>query len=222
MLALAAIVDERGCKALLGASRLTTRVAPYLPSTSTSYADRWPTSPIRPRAAWRGPRDRLTRSARATRTYGAHDLYTSARTGPRAVSSSTGTSPRVGADHTKPSVNAPWCRVVARVRWLPHCSAGSTAAFTVKTCPASGSALENVAGDRRMIGRVLLESSSKRETRKRSAGFEKTRRPYRLDPGAEPLGRVVEGFGNDGESADEGCRPRKRGWHLLHASRCCS
>src|SRR6202008_2341934 len=28
----------------------------------------------------------------------------------------------------------------------------------------------------------------------------------RLDPGAEPLGRVLAGFGNDGDSGFEGCR----------------
>ena len=61
--------------------------------------------------------------------------------------------------------------------------------------------LETVAGDRRMIGDVLLETDLGP-----IAGFENHAGRTRLDPGAEPLGRVVSGFGNDGESGYEGCR----------------
>jgi CobQ-like glutamine amidotransferase family enzyme len=38
------------------------------------------------------------------------------------------------------------------------------------------------------------------------AGFENHAGRTLLDPGAEPLGRVVAGFGNDGKSGFEGCR----------------
>ena len=38
------------------------------------------------------------------------------------------------------------------------------------------------------------------------AGFENHAGRTRLDPGAEPLGWVLAGFGNDGESGFEGCR----------------
>ena len=38
----------------------------------------------------------------------------------------------------------------------------------------------------------------------------------RLDPGAEPLGRVVYGFGNDGESGFEGCRVGRAVGTYLH------
>ena len=61
--------------------------------------------------------------------------------------------------------------------------------------------LETVAGDRRMIGNVLIESDIGP-----IAGFENHAGRTKLDPGAEPLGRVVAGFGNDGESGYEGCR----------------
>ena len=61
--------------------------------------------------------------------------------------------------------------------------------------------LETVAGDRRMIGDVLLESDLGP-----IAGFENHAGRTTLDPGAEPLGRVVSGFGNDGASGYEGCR----------------
>jgi lipid II isoglutaminyl synthase (glutamine-hydrolysing) len=66
--------------------------------------------------------------------------------------------------------------------------------------------LETVAGDRRMIGDVLLECELEPGTHRTLAGFENHAGCTRLDPGAEPLGRVVYGFGNDGESGYEGCR----------------
>ena len=66
--------------------------------------------------------------------------------------------------------------------------------------------LETVAGERRMIGDVLLECELEPGVRRTLAGFENHVGRTRLDPGADPLGRVVAGFGNDGESGFEGCR----------------
>jgi lipid II isoglutaminyl synthase (glutamine-hydrolysing) len=66
--------------------------------------------------------------------------------------------------------------------------------------------LETVAGDRRMIGDVLLECELEPGVRRTLAGFENHAGRTRLDPDALPLGRVVAGFGNDGESGFEGCR----------------
>jgi CobQ-like glutamine amidotransferase family enzyme len=66
--------------------------------------------------------------------------------------------------------------------------------------------LETVAGDRRMIGNVLIECELEPGLRRTVAGFENHAGRTRLDPGAEPLGRVLAGFGNDGESGYEGCR----------------
>ena len=65
---------------------------------------------------------------------------------------------------------------------------------------------ETVAGERRMIGDVLLECELERGDRRSLAGFENHAGRTRLDAGAMPLGRVVAGFGNDGESGYEGCR----------------
>jgi CobQ-like glutamine amidotransferase family enzyme len=66
--------------------------------------------------------------------------------------------------------------------------------------------LETVAGKRRMIGDVLLECELEPREKRTLAGFENHAGRTRLDPGAEPLGRVLAGFGNDGESGFEGCR----------------
>jgi CobQ-like glutamine amidotransferase family enzyme len=65
---------------------------------------------------------------------------------------------------------------------------------------------ETVAGERRMIGDVLLECELDPGERRTVAGFENHAGRTKLDPGAVALGRVVAGFGNDGESGFEGCR----------------
>jgi CobQ-like glutamine amidotransferase family enzyme len=70
-----------------------------------------------------------------------------------------------------------------------------------------------VAGERRMIGDVLLDCAW---AGRRLAGFENHAGRTRLDPGAEPLGRVLHGFGNDGESGHEGCRVGRAIGTYLH------
>jgi CobQ-like glutamine amidotransferase family enzyme len=76
--------------------------------------------------------------------------------------------------------------------------------------------LETVAGERRMIGDVLLECELEPGERRTLAGFENHAGRTRLDPGAEPLGRVIAGFGNDGESGYEGCRVGRAIGTYLH------
>jgi CobQ-like glutamine amidotransferase family enzyme len=66
--------------------------------------------------------------------------------------------------------------------------------------------LDTVAGERRMIGDVLIECELEPGERRTVAGFENHGGRTLLDPGATPLGRVLFGFGNDGESGFEGCR----------------
>jgi hypothetical protein len=66
--------------------------------------------------------------------------------------------------------------------------------------------LRTVAGERRMIGDCLLECELEPGTRETLAGFENHAGRTYLDEGATPLGRVIAGFGNDGESGFEGVR----------------
>lgn len=73
--------------------------------------------------------------------------------------------------------------------------------------------LETIAGDSRMIGDVLLECEWAGQT---LAGFENHAGRTLLDAGAEPLGRVVAGFGNDGKSGYEGCRAGRVYGTYLH------
>jgi CobQ-like glutamine amidotransferase family enzyme len=72
--------------------------------------------------------------------------------------------------------------------------------------------IETVAGKTRMIGDVLLET----ELVGPVAGFENHAGRTYLDVDAEPLGRVVSGFGNDGESGHEGCRVGRAIGTYLH------
>ncbi len=65
--------------------------------------------------------------------------------------------------------------------------------------------LETVAGERRLIGDVLLEVELDGMTTT-VAGFENHAGRTLLDPGATALGRVIAGHGNDGTSGLEGCR----------------
>ena len=73
--------------------------------------------------------------------------------------------------------------------------------------------LHTVAGERRMIGDVLLDCAWACET---LAGFENHAGRTILDEGAEPLGRVLSGFGNDGSSGFEGCRAGRVYGTYLH------
>ena len=76
--------------------------------------------------------------------------------------------------------------------------------------------LTTVAGDRRMIGDVLLDCELVPGEPRTIAGFENHAGRTLLDHGAEPLGRVVSGFGNDGESGYEGCRLGRAVGTYLH------
>ena len=75
---------------------------------------------------------------------------------------------------------------------------------------------ETVAGERRMIGDVLLESALDEAPRATIAGFENHAGRTLLDDGAPALGRVVAGYGNDGASGLEGCRVGRAIGTYLH------
>ncbi len=76
--------------------------------------------------------------------------------------------------------------------------------------------LHTVAGERRMIGDVLLACEFEDGKKQTLAGFENHAGRTILGPEAEPLGRVLAGFGNDGESGYEGCRRGRALGTYLH------
>ncbi len=74
--------------------------------------------------------------------------------------------------------------------------------------------LETNAGTTRMIGNVLLESDLG-EGRRTIVGFENHAGRTTLAPGLAPLGKVLSGNGNDGESGYEGaCAGRVLGTYV--------
>ena len=73
-----------------------------------------------------------------------------------------------------------------------------------------------VAGEGRMIGDVLIECELEPGDSRTIAGFENHAGRTILEREAEPLGRVVAGFGNDGESGYEGCRRGRAVGTYLH------
>jgi lipid II isoglutaminyl synthase (glutamine-hydrolysing) len=75
---------------------------------------------------------------------------------------------------------------------------------------------ETVAGTTRMIGDVLLRCELEPGQVRPLAGFENHAGRTLLDSDAEPLGRVVHGYGNDGESGFEGCRRGRAIGTYLH------
>jgi CobQ-like glutamine amidotransferase family enzyme len=76
--------------------------------------------------------------------------------------------------------------------------------------------LHTIAGEKRMIGDVLLECDFVPGERRTLAGFENHAGRTFLEKGAEPLGRVVAGFGNNGEDGFEGCRVGRAVGTYLH------
>jgi len=76
--------------------------------------------------------------------------------------------------------------------------------------------LATIAGERRMIGDILLECELDPGVRRTLAGFENHAGRTFLDAGATPLGRVVHGFGNNGGDGFEGCRLARALGTYLH------
>ena len=76
--------------------------------------------------------------------------------------------------------------------------------------------LHTIAGERRMIGDVLIESELDPGSPETIAGFENHAGRTILHEGAVPLGRVIAGFGNDGTSGFEGCRLGRAVGTYLH------
>jgi hypothetical protein len=76
--------------------------------------------------------------------------------------------------------------------------------------------LHTVAGARRMIGDVLLDCELESGKSRPLAGFENHAGRTYLDAGARPLGRVVAGFGNNGQDGLEGCVERSAVGTYLH------
>jgi CobQ-like glutamine amidotransferase family enzyme len=184
---------------------VTIRVAHLYPEYLNIYADRGNIAVLESRAAWRGIGFEVEPvSVGDELRPGVHDLVYVG-----------------GGQDREQAVIAP--DLAARGEALREAVAGGAAVLAVcggyqllghfyrdlsgVELPGAGFfPLHTVAGERRMIGDCLLECELDPGSRRTLAGFENHAGRTYLDDGAEPLGRVVAGFGNDGESGYEGVR----------------
>ena len=187
MLELQRIVADRGLRTtVLGARRMTTiRIGHLYPEYLNIYADRGNIAVLARRAAWRGYELDVTELGLDDAIVpGAHDLYYVGG----------------GQDREQLLVAA---NLAAKAEPLREAVVGGGAAL-LAVCggyqllgrgyrghqgdemPGAGVLpLETVAGDRRMIGDVLLESELEPGERRTIAGFENHAGRTLLDPGAE-------------------------------------
>jgi len=183
----------------------TIRVGHLYPDYLNIYADRGNIAVFARRAAWRGHDLEVTPLGMDDPVVpGAHDLY------------------YIGGGQDREQLLVAG-NFVAKAEPLREAVAGGAAMLAVcggyqllgrgyrgfhgEEMPGIGLLpLETVAGERRMIGDVLIECELDPGVRRTVVGFENHVGRTRLDEGAEPLGRVLAGFGNDGESGFEGCR----------------
>ncbi len=111
------------------------------------------------------------------------------RPGSRAGAGGAPTSPPADGSWTRPSRRARPCSPSAAAT---SSSAASTATARAPSCPGRACCrCATEAGDRRMIGDILLECELPGAGRRTLAGFENHAGRTYLDEGAEPLGRVV-------------------------------
>ena len=194
----------------------TIRVGHLYPDYLNIYADRGNIAVLARRAAWRGHELDVTLLGMDDRIVpGAHDLY------------------YVGGGQDREQLLVAE-NLAAKAEPLGEAVVGGGAAllavcggyqllgrgyrgFHGEDMPGVGLLpLETVAGESRLIGDVLIECELDPGERRTLAGFENHAGRTRLDPGAEPLGRVLAGFGNDGESGFEGCRLDRAVGTYLH------
>lgn len=184
---------------------MNVRVAHLYPEYLNIYADRGNIAVLAQRAAWRGHRlDVDSVGMREAIVPGAHDLYY--------LGGGQDREQLLVADDLAAKAESLQEAHAAGAAFLAVCGGYQLLGrgyrgFHGEDMPGVGLLpLETVAGERRMIGDILLECALDAGTTRTLAGFENHVGRTRLDPGAQPLGRVVSGFGNDGESGFEGCR----------------
>jgi CobQ-like glutamine amidotransferase family enzyme len=183
----------------------TIRVGHLYPDYLNIYADRGNIAVLARRAAWRGHELEVTPLGMDDRIdAGAHDLYY--------VGGGQDREQLLVAENLAGKAEQLRAAVEDGAALLAVCGGYQLLGrgyrgFHGEEMPGVGLLpLETVAGERRMIGDVLIECELEPGLRRTVAGFENHAGRTRLDPGAEPLGRVLAGFGNDGESGFEGCR----------------
>lgn len=78
--------------------------------------------------------------------------------------------------------------------------------------------VHTVGGDRRLIGNIVVDWNERAGSGKRLVGFENHSGRTYLGAGVQPLGKVVRGFGNNGEDGTEGAVFRNVHGCYMHGS----
>ena len=193
----------------------TIRVGHLYPDYLNIYADRGNIAVLARRAAWRGHALEVTPLGIGDRVApGAHDLYYVGGGQDREqLLVAADVAGRAEALREAVDAGAAVLAVCGGYQLLGRGYRG----FHGEEMPGAGLLpLETVAGDRRMIGDVLIECELDPGVTRTVAGFENHAGRTILDPDAKPLGRVLAGFGNDGESGFEGCRAGRAIGTYLH------
>jgi lipid II isoglutaminyl synthase (glutamine-hydrolysing) len=181
------------------------RVGHLYPDYLNIYADRGNIAVLAQRAAWRGHElDVEAIGIGEALTPGAHDLlYVGGGQDREQALVATDISAKGEALQAAIASGAAVLAVCGGYQLLGRRYADQSGA----ELPGAGVLpLETAAGTRRMIGDVLLDCELEPGRRETLVGFENHAGRTVLDQGAEPLGRVISGFGNDGDSGFEGCR----------------
>jgi lipid II isoglutaminyl synthase (glutamine-hydrolysing) len=181
------------------------RVGHLYPDYLNIYADRGNIAVLAQRAAWRGHElDVEAIGIGEALTPGAHDLlYVGGGQDREQALVATDISAKGEALQAAIAGGAAVLAVCGGYQLLGRRYADQSGA----ELPGAGVLpLETAAGTRRMIGDVLLDCELEPGRRETLVGFENHAGRTVLDQGAEPLGRVISGFGNDGDSGFEGCR----------------
>jgi CobQ-like glutamine amidotransferase family enzyme len=181
------------------------RVGHLYPDYLNIYADRGNIAVLTGRAAWRGPEREVTAIGMDDAVVpGGHDrYYVGGGQDREQLRVAEDLLRKSDALHEAVGRGAAMLAVCGGYQLLGRGYRG----FHGEDMPGIGLLpLETVASERRMIGDVLIECELEPGEKRTLAGFENHAGRTRLDPGAEPLGRVLAGFGNDGESGFEGCR----------------
>jgi CobQ-like glutamine amidotransferase family enzyme len=190
-------------------------VGHLFPDYLNIYADRGNIAVLTGRAAWRGYQLEVQALGAGSEIRpGAHDLYYVGGGQDREQALIAPELARLGAAlHEAFEGGAAFLAVCGGYQLLGRYYRDQSG----KELPGAGLLpLHTVAGTRRMIGDVLLECELEPGRPQTLAGFENHAGRTILDPGANPLGRVVAGFGNDGESGYEGCRVGRAIGTYLH------
>ena len=194
---------------------MTIRVGHLYPEYLNIYADRGNIAVLSRRAAWRGHDLEVHAIGMGDPVVpGAHDLlYVGGGQDREQALVSRDIAGKGGALREAVAAGAAVLAVCGGYQLLGHFYRDRSGA---ELPGAAVLPLHTVAGDRRMIGDVLLECELEPGERRTIAGFENHAGRTILEDGAEPLGRVVAGFGNDGESGFEGCRAGRVVGTYLH------